>query len=76
MANPNASAAGLTVALTALAEYLLAHFAGIHLTEYYATSAVGATTYIVLLIGRDGLKGLLSRFWNGTKTAWSGKAQA
>ena len=66
MNHPNASVAGATTGLAALALYI-AHRAGWNgLTSQDAVIASGALISAVLFVGRRGLKATLAGVWSGS----------
>ncbi len=72
--HPNARVAGLTTLLTLGIIWICNRF-GVNLSQDWAAFAAGAATTAVLWVGKEGIKGALSRLWNGAQAAWSGPAK-
>lgn len=65
MRNPNAHAAAITSVIVWTLSSIVAHFHLVAITPHRILVAAGACTYVVLWVGRDGIRGALSRLWNG-----------
>jgi hypothetical protein len=75
-ANPNAVAALFAGAVVTGVQWLVARYAHVAVSKYWSDVLTAGVTTAVLFIGRDGLKGALSRVWGGAKTGWSGSQPA
>ena len=65
--NPNATVAGGTASVSVLLVWLAGHF-GVNLSAEAAAAIAGGLTVIVLAIGREGVKGIMSHIWSGNGT--------
>ena len=66
-AHPNASAAGATTALAALALYVAHRLGWNGLSSQDAVIAAGALVTAVLFVGRRGLKNTIVAVWKGSQ---------
>jgi hypothetical protein len=73
MKNANAHAAALTSFFVWTITSTAAHFHLIAITPHRILVAAGACTYLVLWIGRDGLRGAARRIWNGAGAIVNGR---
>ena len=62
--HPNATVSGLSAALGTIVVAALDYY-GYELEPAVAAAVVGATSAIVLAIGRDGVRGIVRRVWRG-----------
>jgi hypothetical protein len=72
MKNANAYAAALTSFFVWAISRVVAHFGLVSITPSRILVAAGACTYLVLWIGRDGIKGAARRLWNGSAAIVNG----
>lgn len=63
--NPNATAAGATSGLAAVITWTVGYFAGVDVPAPVAVAAAGAFSTVVLVIGREGIRGIFRRLWAG-----------
>lgn len=64
--HPNAVASGSSSTAGVLLIYVLG-LVGLTLTPVVAAAAVGALGTLTLLIGREGMRGILRTIWKGSK---------
>jgi hypothetical protein len=67
--HPNTIAALIAGGLGSLTAYLLAKYAGVHLTPAQSGGIATGYAAVLLFIGRRGLKGTIQAVWNGV---WNG----
>jgi hypothetical protein len=66
--NPNAAVAAGGTSLSVFVVWLLGHF-HVSLSAEDGAVIAGAAASVVLFVGRNGLKGLWAKVWNGEKGA-------
>jgi hypothetical protein len=71
--NANAHAAALTSFLVWTISSIAAHYHLVAVTPHRILVAAGACTYLVLWIGRDGIRGAARRLWTGTNAVVNGQ---
>ena len=69
MTHPNTIASILAAGAAWLGTYLLAKYAGVHLSKNQVHGVDLGVTAVVLFVGRRGVKGAASAVWNGF---WNG----
>ena len=67
MKNPNAAAAGGTIAPGVLVVWLLGHF-GVDMSAEVGTVIGGLAAAALLFVGREGIRGAFRRVWRGKGT--------
>lgn len=73
MKNANAHAAALASFFVWTISSIVSHFHLVAITPHRILVAAGACTYLVLWIGRDGLRGATRRIWNGAGAIVNGR---
>jgi hypothetical protein len=70
--HPNAFASLAAWGLSFATQWLIQRYAHAGVSEGWKQTINGAAIFVVLLIGREGIKGALVRLWAAAKTLWHG----